>query len=145
MKKNIYLLGLLIVFFAQSALAQRDTVMVPFAIGGDPYGAFNKFIGGDTTATGERVNPLRVYELERGKIYFMNGTFQADFELNLWAKPADDDHKPPILTSGVGQDGSVVAQHIKCEKGGVFKNFYLQTTPPTNLGSGVVPFDLLVK
>ncbi len=143
MKKNTHLLVFIFVLLLQNVFAQRDTVMVPSDINGDPYGAFNKFILGDTTADGARNNPLRVYRLERNKIYFLNGTFQADFDLNLWALPADDDHKPPIITSGLGQDGSVVAQHIKCEKDGVFKNIYIQTTPPTNLGAGVVPVDLL--
>ena len=135
MKKYIYFLLFVFTLGLQTAQAQlRDTVVVPFIIDGDPYGAINKFILGDTMPNGDRDNPLRIYELERNQIYYLSGTMYCDFELNLYAQPADDENKPPIIASGIGESGGVVIQYIDCLQNATFKNIYLQATPPNNVG-----------
>ena len=65
-----------------STFAQTpDTVWVPPS----PVGNINEFIMGDTTSTGARVNPNRVYELYRDALYFFTGTMNVDFPLTMIA------------------------------------------------------------
>jgi len=115
--------------------SQADVVVVPSVIDGEPLGALNKFIGGDTTATGERVNPERIYKLNRDEIYFLNGTLTANFDLQLIADDSDDPNsKPPIVASGVLADGSVVGVYFACNENASLKNIYLMGTQPTGVG-----------
>ncbi len=111
--------------------AQADTVIVPASINGDPYGALNNFIMGDTTATGERNNPDRVYKLQRDSIYFLSGLLKAPFNLSIIADPPDENHKPPIITSGIGPNGETVGSFFKVYGNALFKNLYFQHTTPT--------------
>ena len=113
---------------------QPDTVLVPTEINGDPYGAINKFIMGDTTATGERNNPNRTYMLEAGKIYFLSGTMQTHFPLRLIGQEPQEGQKPAVLTSGVSPSGGTVGRFFKCFDDATFKNIYFQTCPPTGKG-----------
>jgi hypothetical protein len=72
------LIGLLIASFTSVSYAQvpasQDTIKIAGGTldGGENAGALETTINSDTTATGERVNPNRVYALERGKVYFQN-------------------------------------------------------------------------
>ena len=136
-KVSLVLLVLFLAFgvVAPFAHAQApDTVMVPAAINGDPYGALNKFIKGDTTSTGERNNPNRVYMLEAGKIYFLNGTLQTHFPLTLIGQKPAEGQKMAIVTSGVSPSGGTVGRFFKCFDSATFKDIYFQTCPPTGKG-----------
>ena len=138
MKKN-YTISLLVIITLLmgilSVFAQEpDTVIVPTDINGDPYGAINKFIMGDTTSTGERNNPNRVYMLEAGKIYYLSGTMQTHFPLNLVGQLPEPGQKPPILTSGISPSGGTVGRFFKCFDRATFRNIYFQTCPPTGEG-----------
>jgi len=87
----------LILGLAGSAVAQR-TVNV------DPgFGTLNTAVDGDTTSTGERVDPNTVYVLERGGIYLMNGSIENRFPLTVVA--ADGDGARPKLIPGVPTGG----------------------------------------
>ena len=135
----VFLLGTWTVAFAQAP----DTVLVPTEVNGNPYGAINKFILGDTTATGERVNPNRVYMLEAGKMYFLSGTLQAHFPLTLIGQKPEEGQKPAIVTSGVSPSGGTVGRFFKCFDDATFKNIYFQTCPPTGKGETFQTFQLL--
>ncbi len=118
-------------FNSSVIFAQADTVIVPTSIDGDPYGAINKFIQGDTTATGERNNPDRVYKLQRDSIYYLSGTLKAPFNLKLVADAPDETHRPPIITTGIGPNGEKVGSYFKFFGNILLKNLYIQHTPPT--------------
>ncbi|MDZ7374598.1 MAG: hypothetical protein ONB23_11600, partial [candidate division KSB1 bacterium] len=143
MKKAIVMLlafGILWLALPNFAPAQKpDTVIVPNILGGNPLGAINRFILGDTTPTGQRVNPNRVYKLERGKIYFFDSRMDVDFPLTLIA---DDDNPsnptpPPILARGILQDGTSPDVLIRILKGnGYFKNLYFMAIRPDRSPEG---------
>ncbi len=115
MKKcSVFFMSLILMAFLLSfqLFAQApDTLDVPDRIDGVALGAINKFIHGDTTATGERNNPNRVYRLDREKIYFVNDAIRNhDFHLTMIAaKPADpaNPSRPPVVMSGILEDGSL--------------------------------------
>ncbi len=115
MKKcSVFFMSLTVMAFLLSfqLFAQApDTLDVPDRIDGVALGAINKFIHGDTTATGERNNPNRVYRLSREKIYFVNDAIRNhDFHLTMIAaKPADpaNPSRPPVVMSGILEDGSL--------------------------------------
>jgi flagellar hook assembly protein FlgD len=73
-------IGLLVASFTSVSFAQvpaaQDTIKIAGGTlaGGENAGLFETTINGDTTSTGERVNPNRVYALERGKAYFQNAS-----------------------------------------------------------------------
>jgi hypothetical protein len=84
---------------ADTANAQR-TVQVP-----QGFGTLNEAVDGDTTATGERVDPNTVYVLQRGGYYILNGTISnSGFHLRIVAE--DGDGPRPILQPGVPDGGS---------------------------------------
>ncbi len=97
---SFMLLGLL--FLAKPIKA--DEVVVP-----DGPEIFN-FIAGDTTSTGERNVPGRIYKLERGKVYIFTETLDVDFDFYLVADDDDPNNpvRPPMLVRGVHPDGSTV-------------------------------------
>ncbi len=138
MKGKALVAALAVLFLAATLPGQifaqaPDTVVVPYMIDGNPLGAINKFIMGDTTATGERVNPNRVYKLERGKIYFFDATMEVYFDLKLIADDDDPDNPtpPPILARGILPDGSSPGTLIKLMSGnGYFKNLYFHAVRP---------------
>jgi hypothetical protein len=95
MKKNYYLTGFLMLAFAWMAMdssGQREVQVAP------GIGTLNDAIFGDTTATGDRVDPNTVYVLERGDeaYYGLTGTIEhRDFHLTI--KAADGDGARPFL------------------------------------------------
>ncbi|PID62710.1 MAG: hypothetical protein CR986_00785 [Ignavibacteriae bacterium] len=143
MKKKLSILFCIVLLSISNLFGQADTVVVPQSIDGDPFGAINKFILGDTTATGERNNPDRYYKLERDSVYFMDGTFSANFDLRLIADAPDDTHKPAILAQGVLADGKSLVFFVQCLGDALFENIYFQTSQPTGIGESVVTIDLL--
>ncbi|MEZ4911646.1 MAG: T9SS type A sorting domain-containing protein [Saprospiraceae bacterium] len=130
--------------FTQSILfaQMRDTVDVPTTINGSPFGAINKFIIGDTTSTGERNNPNRVYRLKSNSIYFLDGIFFADFDLNLIGETPEDGKKPPIIASTAGSDGTIQLIQFKFFENATIKNVICQMTPPSGNGESNAAFFL---
>jgi len=92
---------LALAFTAQDASAQGDTLDVAPGIG-----TLNDAVNGDTTATGERLNPNRVYRLQRGlqAYYGMTGSIENRFPLTIVAEEGDGPR--PFLQPRVVGDGS---------------------------------------
>ena len=115
MKKNylsiLFVLPILFAFQVSSFAQAPDTVVVPQFIDGNPVGAMNTFIESDTTVTGERNNPNRVYLLERGKTYLYDRDFQLYFPLTLIGAPdPGDGSRPAVIQPAIRPDGSIVGQ-----------------------------------
>lgn len=90
----ILLLSATSIVFSQSRI-----INVPSGVG-----TLNEAIDGDTTATGERIDPDNtVYVLERDGFYLLTGTIQNRFPLRIWA--ADGSGKRPIVQPGVSEGG----------------------------------------
>jgi hypothetical protein len=73
--KNLFALCILVIVMVPLSLRAQvaDTVAIPDDGNGN-LGNINTVIQGDTTATGARNNPNRVYMLNRGVYYQLNGT-----------------------------------------------------------------------
>ena len=62
-----------------AAFAQERVVLVEQGVG-----TLNEAIAGDTTATGERIDPENtVYELENGGYYALQGTIENRFPMHI--------------------------------------------------------------
>ena len=140
--KLLQLFALMLFISINSILGQADTVVVPADYQGDPLGAINRFILGDTTDTGARVNPERYYKLERNKIYFLNGELHTPFDLRLIADPPDAENKPAIVASTTGADGKPQLIQFQLEGDGYIKNILFQMTPPGGQGESNASFFL---
>lgn len=99
----VLLLGLLII--SESSFAQR---MVNVAPG---FGTINNIIGGDTTATGARVDSNTVYVLERGGLYILDGEFSPSYQCIIEA--AEGDGPRPRIVLGVPTGGTTPEQAIR--------------------------------
>jgi hypothetical protein len=142
MKKYLILI-FAIALFSNSSFFAQDTLLVPDQINGEYFGALNKTILGDTTADGNRKH--KVYKLERGKIYLLNGTLKAaknaDDHIIIVADKPDDDNPPPIITAGFRDDGSNATggSYIHSGPGDLtIKNVYFNTYPPKEAGSDML-------
>lgn len=133
-----------ITFLVASSIvfSQADTIVVPGEYMGSSFGAINRFIVGDTTATGERVNPDRYYKLQKNTIYFLDGIFFSDFDLRLIADDVEPGETPPIVASTVGADGTIQLIQFKLFANGYVKNIIFQMTPPTGNGESNACFFL---
>ncbi len=80
MKKLILCLLFIAAVAPMSLYATVDTVVVP-----NDYtaGTINNVIQGDTTSSGARVNPDRVYKLLRGGLYMLNGAMVFNAGTNI--------------------------------------------------------------
>ena len=91
----------------------QDTVDVPVEYPpGNIFGVLNGFIMGDTTASGERVNPDRVYRLKRGEIYDIDFNMNINgWNLTLVAEKDDPQHpkRPPMVIRGVDPQGAYIS------------------------------------
>lgn len=124
MKKIFTFLSItLLVAISFSAFAQPDTV---FIAGDATPGTLKDAIIGDTMPNGERVNPLRCYELERGKTYFLAGIFAANFDLCIIAND-DEAVRPPVISPSTAQD---IPHDFICRGNVYFKNLYITNTAP---------------
>ncbi len=134
MKLNALIVGIFSLL-ASININGQNVMNVPSSIDGEFYGILNQVINGDTTDNGERANLNRVYKLNRGETYFLSGTIFADYPLRITADAADDSNAPPIITSGVGPNGSVVGNDFfTCSNNVSIKNVAIMGTPPTNVG-----------
>ncbi len=128
---SIIAMAILLVYpssiFAQAA----DTVWV-YAT---PVGNINNFISSDTTATGARANPNRVYKLHRDSIYFFTGTINANFHLTLIAGSGNG--TLPVIEPAILSDNSNPSQFIRLTSGGLtLKQLYIFGIRPDELPGG---------
>jgi len=83
--------------------------------GGEPDSIYNNVvfdaIEGDTTATGERVDPNTIYELTRGHIYPQGKTIQ-NYDYHLHIRAAEGEGLKPEFIPGKRPDGTYGADYI---------------------------------
>ena len=125
----------ILVLFAWSAksLAQTpDTVWVMAS----PEGNITNFINGDTTKTGQRNNPNRVYMLYDDSVYYYsggtyNGVVVSGYNLNISAPVPAQGHFPPEINPMIHTDGSITYHFVEAYQGSVtLKNLYIQGIRP---------------
>ncbi len=129
MKRSVLFLSVaVIMMLCVSAFAQTvsngDTLEVgPLNSEGQPLGALNEAIHGDTTAAGERAHT--VYKLQRNAQYILTEVIQADFDLVIVAPEPADDMRPPIIRCGLTADGGTVGNWWTIFEDATFKNLWL--------------------
>ena len=111
------------ILFAQDA----DTLDVP-----QGFETLNIAVQGDTTETGEVKNPNRVYRLERGGFYLLNGTIGGVKGAPLRIVAAEGDGPMPILIPAVDETGSA-SRAFRPRGDGLFVGLYV--TGIDNLGN----------
>lgn len=113
---------------AKSVAQTPDTVLVPAS----PQGNITAFINGDTTATGQRNNPNRVYELYDDSIYYYSGgslygITVTGYNLTIIAPKPAAGHYPPEINPEIYADGSSTYHFVEAYQGNVtLKNLYIQ-------------------
>ena len=90
-------------FISQNIAFSQDIMDLP-PVNDDGESVWVDIIAGDTTATGERNNPNRIYRLERGGIYVLTSTLIANYPISIIAN-GDDSERPPIIVRGKFADG----------------------------------------
>jgi len=134
-KITILVIVLLFVSLGQAVAQVADTVDVPTMDAEGPVGALPRFILGDTTSTGERVNLNRVYRLKRGERYLVNGKIFVEFPLTLIAE--DDETKQlPVIAPFPLDDGSIPRITFYCYEDAYFKDIYFLGVAPTGQRNG---------
>ncbi len=130
MKKRLLLLATVAVLMAlgSSLSAQTesrgDTLLIgPLNSDGEPLGALNEAILGDTTATGERQH--KVYKLQRGAQYILTEIINADFPLVIVADKPDDNNRPPVIRTGLNEAGETVGLWWRLFDNATFKNLWM--------------------
>jgi len=130
MKTRLFVLSVLFIaaLMVLSVSVRADEVIVPEGP------AIYNFIMGDTTSTGERTVPGRIYKLERGKLYIVTETLEIDFDFYLIADDDDPNNptRPPMLVRGVHPDGSLVDNPFNFTGDGMtvkFENLIFQGVP----------------
>jgi len=142
MKKNLLftLFMALGILFSVSVSAQTwddvikevkgDTAVVYGFVGsGNILNTLWYAVKGDTTATGERTNPNRVYETIPGEIYLTDGTLELDAsvpDLRIVAPPIDrtGDVVPPLHIKQTQIDGSFDKTFFQTSGDVLFENQY---------------------
>ncbi|MEN8191669.1 MAG: T9SS type A sorting domain-containing protein [Bacteroidota bacterium] len=106
--KHIYkfLIGALLLFISSQQVIGQDIVDLPAS---NPY--IVDAIAGDTTGTGERNNPDRIYRLERGGSYLIDKAFVVNYPLHLIA--TDGDGRLPMIASGKDAEGANIRPTIQ--------------------------------
>ncbi len=112
----------------QDLLAQdADTLDVP-----QGFETLNLAIEGDTTVTGAPKNPNRVYRLERGGVYLLNGTIKGLSGVPLRIVAAEGDGPMPILIPAADETGES-SRAFRPGDDGMWKGLYI--TGIDNLGN----------
>jgi len=107
-----------------------DTLKIgPNNYDGSPVGALNHYIAADVTATGDRLHS--VYKLQRGATYILTERIVADFPLTIVADRPDAANRPPIIRTGLKEDGSTVLHLFEFYDDVTFKNLMITGITPT--------------
>jgi hypothetical protein len=105
-------------------VSKGDTLLIgPLNSEGQPLGALNQALLGDTTATGERKH--KVYKLQRGAQYILTEIINIDFPLVLVADNPDAQNRPPIIRNGVDSEGASIPLWWRLMDNATFKNLWL--------------------
>lgn len=103
-KMTLLVIAFMMLNFVSGLIAQEaDTLDVA-----PGYETLNIAVTGDTLEDGSRKNPNRVYRLERGGQYILNGriTLGGGVDFNLVGASDDGVNPPAMVQPGVQQDGS---------------------------------------
>lgn len=130
-KALLFFIAIIAAIFAPSVktIAQTiigDTMLCPAATYG-AAGELRKLILGDTLANGDRVNPNRVYKVERGETYWMDARGIYNYNLSIVADDEDpaNPSAPAIFAPWVLEDGSSAGDWIDHRNGNLtLKNIY---------------------
>ena len=132
MKKTITFFALAAVMFlfiapSQSLGQTADTLW----INAHPIGNIDKVINGDTTSTGARAHPNRVYALYRDSVYLLDATISVNGNINLFG--ASGTTAPPVIAPTILPDNSSPVVFVGLTKQGSsasFKNIYFLNIRP---------------
>lgn len=135
MKKSLtallLILPVMFVITSVNSFAQNADTMFVTAL---PPGNLNTVIMGDTTASGARVNPNRVYVLQQDDPttpYFITAPIYSNFNLTIIGKNDPKTGKPPVIEPFINSDNGSPARYISASGGNVtLKNVYLLATRP---------------
>ncbi|MDR3627713.1 MAG: T9SS type A sorting domain-containing protein [Ignavibacteriaceae bacterium] len=142
MKKSITLFCLAAIIFlfiapVQSFGQTADTIWIK----AHPIGNINNVINGDTTSTGARNNPNRVYALYRDSVYLFTTTISVNSDFKIFGAPGTG--RPPVIAPSILSDNSSPNLFFNLTKSGSkasFKNIYLLNVRPdqvmANIGGG---------
>ncbi len=116
-----FLLIAIALFFMVSlaAYAQQDTLDVA-----PGYETLNIAVEGDTTATGDYLNPNRVYRLQRGEVYLLNGSIYGVKGGPVRIVAAKGDGPRPIIISAADESGTAV-RAFALDGDGYFEDLYI--------------------
>ena len=122
------------------SISKGDTLLIgPTKPNGQPVGALTFYIYGDTTDAGEQQHS--VYQLYRDSTYILTETLINDFDFELMAYEPDDEHSPPVIRSGLQEDGSTVLPLIQIRNNVTMKNLYISGVSPT--GDGAIGWQII--
>lgn len=121
----LFLIAIVVLFMAtkQSFAQTTDTVVVSANPPGNPNGGplINDFIIGDTTATGQRKDPNRVYVLQQtgpvDTVYYFTSTMYTKFNITIIGKINPTTGMPPVIAPFPRADNSTPTQFIYASRG----------------------------
>lgn len=117
-KRNFLLFVVLVLALSFVQInAQREVTITP------GFGTIGTTIFGDTTATGERVDPNTVYILERDALYILDGEFSPTFPVTMVA--AEGTGERPRIILGVPSGGTTPEQAIRPRADFTAKGLYI--------------------
>ena len=133
--KTVFISMFLISLTILSAIKSNSFAQIPdtLVVSANPPGNLNNIINGDTTATGEQVNPDRVYVVKQtgvvDTIYFLTEEIRIK-DLNLVGITNPNTGFPPVIQPYIHQDGTSINDFIVVLEEGVIslKNLYLLAT-----------------
>jgi hypothetical protein len=100
-------------------------------INSHPIGNLDKVINADTTSTGARAHPNRVYALYRDSLYLIDATISVNGNINIMGASGTD--VPPVIAPAILPDNSSPVVFIGLTKKGSqasFKNIYFLNIRP---------------
>jgi hypothetical protein len=132
MKKTVTLFALVMVIFlvlapGKSSGQTADTLW----INAHPIGNLDKVINSDTTSTGDRAHPNRVYALYRDSIYLLDASITVNGNINMMGASGTD--VPPVVAPTILPDNSSPVIFVGLTKKGAkasFKNIYFLNVRP---------------
>jgi hypothetical protein len=110
--------------------SKGDTLIIgPKNHDGSMVGALNYYFYADTTLTGDRAHS--VYKLHRGAQYLLTERIVADFPLTIVADKPVANNAPPIIRTGLKEDGSTVENLLELYNNATFKNLFISGISPS--------------
>ena len=96
---------------AGNLLAQEDVIIIDG--GASNGGLLEATINGDTTATGERINPNRIYELKKDEFYLQHGPIIVDDSTGTITIRGQKGGAKPVILKQVVDEINIGQNEIK--------------------------------